>query len=264
LVNYNYPVRDPMSSDLTCNVGGVSSVADKTCPVDAGSTIMVTWHGGNDTASDGIIDASHLGPCLVYVAPLENNGQGDVWFKIFEEGYNSTTKLWCVDKIRANHGMLDITLPSDIKAGDYLLRTEVIALQEAFADDATTPAHGAQYYPNCAQVAVSGGGDAVPKGYAIPGIYHTNDPGIFFNIYVPYDNYTIPGPPVYVSGTDNVENSASDDVNIAASNLDGETDNSSSQEEQMVSSAPVSSVPNSVYYTTMAVALASTTNTIPI
>ncbi|KAJ2556599.1 hypothetical protein EV175_001903 [Coemansia sp. RSA 1933] len=184
------------------------------------------------------------------MAPLSSNGQGDVWFKIFEEGYNATSKLWCVDKIRANHGMLDVVIPADIKAGDYLLRTEVIALQEAFADYAVTPANGAQYYPNCAQVSVSGSGSAVPKGYAIPGIYHTNDPGIHFNIYVPYDNYTIPGPPVYVPDTGDT---GSDEAYVADSNID----DSSSEEENVASVAPVALFTSSIYYTTIAAAVLS-------
>ncbi|KAJ1726386.1 hypothetical protein LPJ72_006355, partial [Coemansia sp. Benny D160-2] len=199
--NRNFPVKDPASTDLTCNVGGVSSPAAKTCPVEAGSTITVEWHHDNDSASDDIIDASHEGPCLVYMAPLESNGQGDVWFKIFEDGYDASSKQWCVDKIRASGGKLDVTLPSDIKAGDYLLRTEVIALHEADTDYATNSARGAQYYPNCAQISVSGGGSAEPQGYAIPGIYKTDSPGILFNLYSSYSSYPIPGPPVYVSGS---------------------------------------------------------------
>ncbi|KAJ2401375.1 hypothetical protein GGI23_001438 [Coemansia sp. RSA 2559] len=198
--NRNFPVKDPSSTNLTCNVGGVTSTAAKTCPVEAGSTITVEWHHNDDSASDDIIDGSHLGPCLVYMAPLESNGSGDVWFKIFEDGYDASTKQWCVNKIRANGGKLDVTLPADIKAGDYLLRTEVIALHEADTDYATNPARGAQYYPNCGQISVSGGGNAEPQGYAIPGIYKTNSPGILFNLYSSYDSYPIPGPPLYVAG----------------------------------------------------------------
>ncbi|KAJ2689477.1 hypothetical protein GGH99_002811 [Coemansia sp. RSA 1285] len=142
------------------------------------------------------------------MAPLDSNGQGSVWFKIFEDGFDPASRKWCVDKIRANKGKLDVKLPADIKNGDYLLRTEVISLQEAFADYAVTPANGAQYYPNCGQVTISGGGNAVPKGYAIPGIYKSNDPGIHFNIYVEYNSYPIPGPPVYVSGSGITNNTA--------------------------------------------------------
>ncbi|KAJ2803893.1 hypothetical protein H4R20_002714, partial [Coemansia guatemalensis] len=150
--NRNFPVKDPSSTDLTCGTGGVSNTASETCPVEAGSTITVEWHHDNDSPSDDIIDGSHLGPCLVYMAPLESNGSGDVWFKIFEDGYDASSGTWCVDKIRSSGGKLDVTLPSDIKAGDYLLRTEIIALHESDTDYSVNPARGAQYYPNCAQL----------------------------------------------------------------------------------------------------------------
>ncbi|KAJ1822269.1 hypothetical protein LPJ56_000902 [Coemansia sp. RSA 2599] len=199
--NRNFPVKDPNSTDLTCGFGGVSSAASKNCPVNAGDKVTVEWHHDNDSAADDIIDVSHLGPCLVYMAPLSSNGAGDVWFKIFEDGYDAASGKWCVNKIRENGGKLDITIPSDIKAGDYLLRTEVIALHESDTDYAANPARGSQYYPNCAQVSVAGDGKAVPKGYAIPGIYKTNEPGIVFNLYSSYSSYPIPGPPVYVAGS---------------------------------------------------------------
>ncbi|KAJ1932982.1 hypothetical protein EC988_009272 [Linderina pennispora] len=134
------------------------------------------------------------------MAPLSSNGKGDVWFKVFEDGYDAGSKKWCVDKIRANGGKLNIKLPADIKAGNYLLRTEIIALHESDTDYAVNPARGSQYYPNCAQVSVTGGGSAVPKGYAIPGIYKTNSPGILFNLYSSYSSYPIPGPPLYTGG----------------------------------------------------------------
>ncbi|KAJ2719249.1 hypothetical protein GGI07_005318 [Coemansia sp. Benny D115] len=199
--NRNFPVKNPMSTDMTCGVGGVSTTASKNCPVSAGSKVTVEWHHDNDSAADDVVDGSHLGPCLVYMAPLASNGQGDVWFKIFEDGYDASSKKWCVDKIRANNGKLDITIPSDIKAGDYLLRTEVIALHEGDTDYASNSDRGAQYYPNCAQLSVTGSGSAVPKGYAIPGIYKTNSPGILFNVYSSFSSYPIPGPAVYVPGS---------------------------------------------------------------
>ncbi|KAJ2706490.1 hypothetical protein FB645_001497 [Coemansia sp. IMI 203386] len=201
--NRNFPVKDPNSTDLTCGAGGVSQQAAKNCPVNAGDKITVEWHHDNDSASDDVIDVSHLGPCLVYMAPLESNGSGNVWFKIFEDGYDAASGKWCVNKIRDNGGKLDITVPADIKAGDYLLRTEVIALHESDTDYAANPARGSQYYPNCAQISVAGDGSAVPQGYAIPGIYKSNDPGIVFNLYSSYSSYPIPGPPVYVAGSGN-------------------------------------------------------------
>ncbi|KAI8323414.1 hypothetical protein GQ54DRAFT_296740 [Martensiomyces pterosporus] len=192
----NNPVKNPASADLTCGLNNADTKAAKTCPVKAGSKITVEWRHNTDAPTDDIISASHVGPCLVYMAPLASGGKGDAWFKIFEEGYDTASKKWCTDRIRANQGKLDVNLPADIKAGDYLLRTEIIALHQAMDDYATNPSRGAQYYVNCAQVSVSGGGSASPQGYPIPGIYKTNDPGILFNHNKPFTTYPIPGPPI--------------------------------------------------------------------
>ncbi|KAJ2777427.1 hypothetical protein GGI15_004506 [Coemansia interrupta] len=198
--NRNYPIKDVLSTDMTCGVGASSTSAAQNCPAEAGSTVTVEWHHNNDSASDDIIDPTHLGPCMVYMAPLSSNGEGDVWFKIFEDGYDASSGQWCVNKIIANKGKLDITLPADIKAGDYLLRTEVIALHEADTDYAQNSARGAQFYVNCAQLSVTGSGSAEPKGYPIPGIYKSTTPGVLFNRYSSFTSYPIPGPEVYVAG----------------------------------------------------------------
>ncbi|KAJ2083761.1 hypothetical protein H4R24_000532 [Coemansia sp. RSA 988] len=240
--NRDFPVKDPSSTDLTCGTGGVSTTASETCPVEAGSTITVEWHHDNDSASDDIIDGTHLGPCLVYMAPLESNGSGNVWFKIFEDGYDASTSTWCVDKIRSSGGKLDVTLPSDIKAGDYLLRTEVIALHESDTDYSVNPDRGAQYYPNCAQLSVTGGGSAEPEGSAIPGIYKTDSPGILFNLYNSFTSYPIPGPDVYVSGSGNNPGKDNDKtVEDSSAASEEETDNSTSANEEESPAEPSAS-----------------------
>ncbi|KAJ1987872.1 hypothetical protein GGI25_004171 [Coemansia spiralis] len=244
----NFPVYDPSSKDLTCGTNGINTVAAQTCAVKAGSVITVEWHQLNDSAADLVIDPSHVGPCLVYMAPLSSGGAGDVWFKIFEEGYDPTTKKWCINNLIANHGKLDVKLPSDIKAGDYLLRTEIIALHEAFSNYATqsaTPPEGAQYYVNCAQVSVSGGGDVTPQGYAIPGIYKTDSPGILINVYLPFGTYTIPGPPVYVAGSDARSLSSDSQSNDSGYNSFEEPLTDSLSGDGDLNETPLSSTPSS-------------------
>ncbi|KAJ2078808.1 hypothetical protein H4R24_004215 [Coemansia sp. RSA 988] len=176
----------------------MSSSATKQCPIAAGSTITIKWtESGGDSRA---ISPSHLGPCLAYLAPMESNGEGNVWFKIHEDGYTADDDKWCVDRIVASKGLWDIPIPSDIKPGDYLLRTEVIALHEAnrvFGEDKDA---GAQYYPNCAQLTITGTGSAVPSGVAIPGLYKRDDPGILFNLWDGHKSYEIPGPAVYKGG----------------------------------------------------------------
>ncbi|ORX73236.1 hypothetical protein DL89DRAFT_265373 [Linderina pennispora] len=192
------------SKSMTCGISGYNNSTNEICPVKAGSTMTIEWHRYNDTMEDYVLTHNHMGPCLVYMAPKDSRGHGDVWFKIFEDGYDPKTKKWCAQKVIDNHGKIDIKLPADIKAGDYLLRTEIIALHNA-AD-----INGAQYYPNCAQLRVTDGGSSTPKGYAIPGVYKKTDPGIHFDLKTPFTSYPIPGPPLYQGSSQTMPAGSSD------------------------------------------------------
>ncbi|KAI7822454.1 glycoside hydrolase [Kickxella alabastrina] len=136
---------------MTCGIPGKSKDA-ALCPVEAGSEMRLQFQNYDDPSRDDwVIDKSHKGPILVYLAPLESAGKGDVWFKIFEHGYSDGK--WGTDLIRGDkEGKLTITIPADIKPGDYLLRN--------YAKDKN---NGAQYFINCAHITVSGSGTSVPK-----------------------------------------------------------------------------------------------------
>lgn len=190
----NSPVKDLTSKDLTCNVANTPNT--KTVTAAAGDKITVEWHHNDNTASDDIIDPSHKGPVLVYIAPTASNGAGDVWVKLAESGLNAGT--WAVDTLIANKGKHDFTLPSVLAPGNYLVRPEIIALHEADAAFTANPARGAQLYMECIQLQVTGSGSTtLPAGVAIPGAYKETDPGIVFNLYGGPTTYTIPGPPVW-------------------------------------------------------------------
>ncbi|KAJ2509580.1 hypothetical protein H4217_008278 [Coemansia sp. RSA 1939] len=132
------------------------------------------------------------------MAPLVSNGAGNVWFKIYEEGWDNSTEQWSTDKLIANKGKRDVTIPADLKAGDYLLRSEIIALHGA------RRVGGAQFFPNCVQLTVTGSGSSVPSGVAIPGAYGERDPGILYaRSRTDNSGYVIPGPPVYMAGNIN-------------------------------------------------------------
>lgn len=64
-------------------------------------------------------------------------------------------------------------IPANLSPGDYLVRHEIIALQLATAQG------GAEFYPSCSQIRVSGNGTGVPQEtVALPGAYSDTDPGI--------------------------------------------------------------------------------------
>jgi hypothetical protein len=83
------------------------------------------------------------------------------------------------------------TIPSCLKKGYYLVRHEIIALHASY----TYP--GAQFYPGCHQLNVTGGGSTTPSALvAFPGAYAGSDPGITYDAYKA-TTYTIPGPAVF-------------------------------------------------------------------
>lgn len=96
--------------------------------------------------------------------------------------------------IKANPAQVDVKIPSDIAPGDYLLRAEVIALHVAGG------LNGAQFYPSCYQITVTGGGSANPSGVLLPGAYKNTDPGILVDIHQKLSSYIDPGPTVYAGG----------------------------------------------------------------
>lgn len=70
------------------------------------------------------------------------------WFKIFENGWTKAGSVgdndnWGVKDLNKCCGKMDVKIPSDIPAGDYLLRAEVIALHTAGQSG------GAQFYMSC-------------------------------------------------------------------------------------------------------------------
>lgn len=68
-----------------------------------------------------------------------------------------------------------VTIPSTLAPGNYLLRSEVIALQLAMTQG------GAEFYPACIQLSVGGSQTGQPTSseeVAFPGGYSDTDPGI--------------------------------------------------------------------------------------
>jgi len=84
------------------------------------------------------------------------------------------------------------TIPSFIADGEYLIRHELLALHQA-----NTP----QFYPECAQLIVTGGGGKTPPSRftaKFPGSYGASDPGVRVDIYSQaaqtITTYSVPGP----------------------------------------------------------------------
>ncbi|KAF5382565.1 hypothetical protein D9615_002884 [Tricholomella constricta] len=198
--DYNGPISDVNSNDIICN-GGINPyhqpISTSVINVPAGAQVTAEWHHTLSSANTGDtsdpIDASHKGPILAYLAKVPSATQSSVtglkWFKVYHDGLSSGK--WAVDKMISNKGKVTFTIPNCIAAGQYLLRVELIALHGAQSYP------GAQFYMECAQLQITGGGSTSPATVSFPGAYKGSDPGISVNIYNGITSYTIPGPSVF-------------------------------------------------------------------
>jgi len=125
--------------------------------------------------------------------PDAKKANGDCsWVKIAEDSYAGTDASWGTEKLNKNCGKKNFTVPKNLKAGNYLVRAEAVALHTAGGQN------GAQFYMSCYQVNLTGGGtQSLPAGVKFPGAYKSNDPGILINIYQPNIKYIAPGPKVW-------------------------------------------------------------------
>jgi cellulase len=205
LPSSNSPITSVSGSTIRCNAGQTRAASK--CPVKAGDTVTVEMHqqNGERGCSQPAIGGAHYGPVMVYMSKVSDAYTADGstgFFKIYQDswaanpsGSTGDDDFWGVKDMEKCCGRISVKIPSDIPAGDYLLRAEVIALHSAAS------VGGAQFYVTCYQLTVSGGGSASPPTVNFPGAYNANDPGIAVNIHGRMSGYTAPGPTVYSGGT---------------------------------------------------------------
>ncbi|KAB8262210.1 glycosyl hydrolase family 61-domain-containing protein [Aspergillus pseudonomiae] len=180
------------SSDIICHRG--SAPAALSAPVAPGGTVKMTWNTWPD---------DHHGPVITYLAKCSGSCS-DVdktsleFFKVDAGGLIDDTDIpgtWASDQLIDDSYSRSITIPTDIEAGYYVLRHEIIALHGAEDLD------GAQNYPQCINLQVTGSGTAAPSGTLGTALYKDTDPGIYVDIWQSLSSYTIPGPSLYTAGS---------------------------------------------------------------
>jgi len=192
---YN-PITDPTDPTLSCNDNGTAGALQLTAPITAGSEITAYWNNPWPHP---------YGPMLVYLAQCPGSSCTTAdsstlqWFKIDESGLINGTVYdgyWGDGKMIAQNSSWTTTIPATVPSGNYLIRFETIALHSL----------PAQFYPECAQLSITGGGSLAPTAAELvtfPGAYSSTDPGLIVDIYSntaqTQTNYTIPGPPLYGS-----------------------------------------------------------------
>ncbi|KAK6426678.1 hypothetical protein LTR95_016086 [Oleoguttula sp. CCFEE 5521] len=107
---------------------------------------------------------------------------------------------WASDTLIANNNSWTVTIPADLAPGYFVLRHEIIGLHSA------GNANGAQSYPQCINVHITGSGTKRPCDSGAPcakgtALYKATDAGILINIYQSLSSYTIPGPAVWSGWT---------------------------------------------------------------
>ena len=180
------------SSDIICHRG--SAPGALSAPVAPGGTVKLTWNTWPD---------DHHGPVITYLAKCSGSCS-DVdktsleFFKIDAGGLIDDTNIpgtWASDQLIDDSYSRSITIPTDIEAGYYVLRHEIIALHGAEDLD------GAQNYPQCINLQVTGSGTATPSGTLGTTLYKDTDPGIYVDIWQSISSYTMPGPSLYTAGS---------------------------------------------------------------
>ncbi|KAK4152481.1 glycosyl hydrolase family 61-domain-containing protein [Chaetomidium leptoderma] len=198
------------TSDIICHKA--SSPGGGHATVAAGDKISIVW--------DPEWPESHIGPVIDYLAACNGDCESASkeslrFFKIDGAGYDKTAGRWAADTLRANGNSWLVQIPSDLKAGNYVLRHEIIALHGGSSPN------GAQAYPQCINLRVTGSGSNVPSGVAGTSLYKANDAGILFNPYVNSPNYPVPGPALIAGAASSVAQSKSVATATASATLPG-------------------------------------------
>ncbi|KKK13934.1 hypothetical protein P175DRAFT_0437723 [Aspergillus ochraceoroseus IBT 24754] len=174
------------SDDIICHRG--ATPAALSAPVAAGSTIEITWNTWPE---------SHKGPIINYLAKC--NGDCSTvdktslkFVKIQADALiDASANKWITDDMIADNFTATLSIPSSIAPGNYVLRHEIIGLHSAGQKN------GAQNYPQCFNLKISGSGTANPTGTSATTFYTPTDPGILFNLYAGATSYPMPGPELY-------------------------------------------------------------------
>jgi Auxiliary Activity family 9 (formerly GH61) len=98
---------------------------------------------------------------------------------------------WANEIAAENGNEYTVKLPSDIKSGTYILRTELIALHGNMANLNTTSLAGPQFYPYCVNIDIINGGSSTPEGVNIPGAYKPTDYGVAFSPFMTYSDSNV-------------------------------------------------------------------------
>ncbi|KAJ5550286.1 hypothetical protein N7535_001772 [Penicillium sp. DV-2018c] len=143
--------------------------------------------------------SSHHGPVVTYLANCGTSCETVdktklEFFKIDGVGLiddSTPPGTWADDELIAQGSGWMVKIPPSIAPGNYVMRHELIALHSAGS------AGGAQNYPQCFNLQITGSGTDKPAGVLGTSLYKSTDPGILIDIYQSLSTYIVPGPTLY-------------------------------------------------------------------
>lgn len=196
------PELDLTSPNFACRRD--AKIAPAYGTIAAGGDVDILWTSADKVTNPHGWAESHHGPMFLYLAPC--NGECATvdktqlkWTKIAESGVVSgpanTQGIWATDVMRQNGGHSKYKLPASIKAGNYVLRSEIIALHKAHEG---IP----EFYMQCANVKVTGAGtdDLSGSGVVASQLYSKSDAIFGFDLYNNRKTqWANPGPKVYAA-----------------------------------------------------------------
>jgi len=185
------------TNEFICHIGASPSPYTVEAPV--GSDMTFTWkHEGSCGAGNEVgWDCSHHGWTTTYLAPC-NGDCANVeptsleFFKIHEAGLidyragrysqgspQEQTGYWGTDAIFYDNNNQQTVKVPNIPNGNYVLRTEVMSIHN------NGDVKNRQFWPQCANIKVTGGDDsvAIPAGTPATQLYNANDALLQFDIY---------------------------------------------------------------------------------
>ncbi|KAF2644496.1 hypothetical protein P280DRAFT_358226, partial [Massarina eburnea CBS 473.64] len=229
------------SPDIICHKNAENS--NTTATVKAGGSLAFQWTTWPD---------SHMGPVITYAANCGGDcGSVDKtelkWVKVDASGYEDGK--WAAIEMISNNNTYEMTVPSTLAAGKYVFRHEIIALHGAGS------LNGAQNYPQCVNVEITGSGTDNPEGTLGEALYTADEDGILFNPYATTITYNIPGPALYGSGSGS--SSSSQAATSAAATAKPSATSAAASSAQATSTAAVTSVAAVVQPVVSATATAS-------
>ncbi|KAJ4475008.1 glycoside hydrolase family 61 protein [Lentinula aciculospora] len=244
--SYNLPTDFTDDSKMACE--GASG-APVTIQVSAGSDMQIDWVGatsdllnqpgtGDKTWPDGEYPWVHaMGTVATYIASCTNgdcttfDASEGSWVKLEmdgidlsqsisddlrstmaakpEEYYPTGAGLWGMAKFVQDGSSWNVTVPSGLQNGQYIVRHELMAVHNPLtSSDATT---GPQVYVGCIQVEVVDGGDVtLPEGTKAGSLYAADGDFAQYNVYSDNGaNFVNPGPAVWDGASSSSSSSTS-------------------------------------------------------